>query len=556
MKLVKQEKGLLLIGLLSAFTFITFQNFADISDYSDFNYVINVETDFGANPKDNYDDTENIRNASNYAKTLLLKNSNAKIAVLFPPGNYLISPLDSKFKVKTIPFYSGISYIGLGDNVNGTKPRLVNLPSPCLKYQAVDEATFAHCHKANKWARMVNGVYLSPNPLVIKNITFYGNRNKQGPHYAYELEQKSLLFLMGTTNQLKVDISDSDFHESPGDGVQIYKNVDIHAKNIKGNFNYRGGMTITGGKVNAEIDEYFSWGDARPFMSFQIEIDAQPTKGKTEELLNQVNVKITNAKVNGTFDVSFAGDDTNFYGDNIIMYGGHFLYSGLNATTSLLKTTGLIKNSILRTLSGNSKGNTYDSGHIHAPGDLTFQNVQFYAEGKKDLETTGMHIRFYNSYAFYDNQEVKFKNCRFKIYGEEAGLSSVIKLDPSRRGSNNKVIVEQAIIDAGFKYVFQAKKGGIIEANNISSAAKEIVDVGSLKEYPLQINIRNFIPRLPGQTVLGSITGMVNYGDYVSISSSSFKGKETIKQEATLKAKKTIHSDSKLSSVVYQSSML
>ena len=529
---------------------LLFQNFTLAPSDSDFDHIINVATDFGAIPNDKDDDTEEIRKASEYAKSLLLENSKAKIAVVFPVGNYLVSPLNSKFQVKTIPFYSGINYIGESDEVNGKKATLVVLPSPCLKYQLTDKETFDRCHKANKWGRLINGIFASPNPLVIKNMNFYGSRNNQGPHAAYELEQKSLLFLRGTVAQsLKVEISDSDFHESPGDGVQIYSNVDIQIKRMKANFNFRGGVTITGGKVNADIDQYISWGDTRPFMSFQIEIDPHGEKDTEGKKLLTNNIKLTNARMNGIFDLGFAGDDSTFYGDKIIMYGGRFLYSGINAKSHLLKTTGLIKNSILRTVSGNEKGNTYDSGHIYAPGDLTFENVQFYAEAKKNLETTAMHIRFYNSYAYYENQQVKFKNCRFKINSAEASLSSAIKMDPVKIGSNNKIIFDQAIVYPGFKYIFQAEKGGVIEANGISSYAAEVFRVGSLKGYSLQVDIRNFFQRLTGVTSLGSINNMANAADYVSISSSGFKGEEVAK--VGVKVKKSISLDGKLRKISY-----
>ena len=550
MALNKRHLSLTVSISLCFLSALLFQNFTLAPSDSDFDHIINVATDFGAIPNDKDDDTEEIRKASEYAKSLLLENSKAKIAVVFPVGNYLVSPLNSKFQVKTIPFYSGINYIGESDEVNGKKATLVVLPSPCLKYQLTDKETFDRCHKANKWGRLINGIFASPNPLVIKNMNFYGSRNNQGPHAAYELEQKSLLFLRGTVAQsLKVEISDSDFHESPGDGVQIYSNVDIQIKRMKANFNFRGGVTITGGKVNADIDQYMSWGDARPFMSFQIEIDPHGEKDTEGKKLLTNNIKLTNARMNGIFDLGFAGDDSTFYGDKIIMYGGRFLYSGINAKSHLLKTTGLIKNSILRTVSGNEKGNTYDSGHIYAPGDLTFENVQFYAEAKKNLETTAMHIRFYNSYAYYENQQVKFKNCRFKINSAEASLSSVIKMDPVKIGSNNKVIFDQAIIYPGFKYIFQAEKGGVIEANGISSYAAEVFRVGSLKGYSLQVDIRNLIQRLTGVTSLGSINNMANAADYVSISSSGFKGEEAAK--VGVKVKKSISLDGKLRKISY-----
>ncbi|WP_409480150.1 hypothetical protein [Pseudobdellovibrio sp. HCB154] len=530
---------------------LLFQNFTVAPSDSDFHHIINVATDFGAIPNDKDDDTEEIRKASDYAKSLLLENNKAKIAVVFPVGTYLVSPLNSKFQVKTIPFYSGISYIGDSDELHGKKATLTVLPSPCLKYQDTDKDTFDRCHKANKWGRMVNGIFVSPNPLVIKNMNFYGSRNSQGPHASYELEQKSLLFLRGTIAQsLKVEISDSDFHESPGDGVQIYSNVDIQIKRMKANFNFRGGVTITGGKVNADIDHYMSWGDARPFMSLQIEIDPHGEKDLEGKKLLTNNIKLTNARMNGIFDLGFAGDNSTFYGDKIIMYGGQFLYAGINAKSHVLKTTGLIKNSILRTVSGNDKGNTYDSGHIYAPGDLTFENVQFYAQGKKNLETTAMHIRFYNSYAYYENQQVKFKNCRFKIYGEEASLSSVIKMDPVKTGSHNKVILEQSIVYPGFKYIFQADRGGVIEANGVSSYAAEVFRTGSLKGYSLHLDIRNFIQRLTGLTSLGRISGMANSADYVSISSSGFSGKEVAKTGA--KIKKRVSLEGTLRKISYQ----
>ena len=550
MALNKRHLSLTVSISLCFLSALLFQNFTLAPSDSDFDHIINVATDFGAIPNDKDDDTEEIRKASEYAKSLLLENSKAKIAVVFPVGNYLVSPLNSKFQVKTIPFYSGINYIGESDEVNGKKATLVVLPSPCLKYQLTDKETFDRCHKANKWGRLINGIFASPNPLVIKNMNFCGSRNNQGPHAAYELEQKSLLFLRGTVAQsLKVEISDSDFHESPGDGVQIYSNVDIQIKRMKANFNFRGGVTITGGKVNADIDQYMSWGDARPFMSFQIEIDPHGEKDTEGKKLLTNNIKLTNARMNGIFDLGFAGDDSTFYGDKIIMYGGRFLYSGINAKSHLLKTTGLIKNSILRTVSGNEKGNTYDSGHIYAPGDLTFENVQFYAEAKKNLETTAMHIRFYNSYAYYENQQVKFKNCRFKINSAEASLSSAIKMDPVKIGSNNKIIFDQAIVYPGFKYIFQAEKGGVIEANGISSYAAEVFRVGSLKGYSLQVDIRNFFQRLTGVTSLGSINNMANAADYVSISSSGFKGEEVAK--VGVKVKKSISLDGKLRKISY-----
>lgn len=535
---------------------VLFSLLQGLNCFANFDHVINVETDFGARGDDNYDDTEKIRKASEYARDLLLKNRNAKVTVVFPYGNYLISPLKQikdkngapAFEAKPLPFYSGISYVGISGDTVGKKPKLVVLPSPCLRYRTSDEAIFKKCHQTNKWARAINGLALSERPLVVENLIVYGNRNAQGPHEAYELEQKSLLFLRGTpSHPLKVEINNSEFHESPGDGVQIYAYVDIKVRDMKANFNFRGGMTITGAEVKADVDQYMSWGDARPFMSFQVEIDPNAEKNVSGKNLLTTQLRLTNARVNGVLDLGFAGDDSTFYGENIIMYGGRFLYNGLNAKSYLLKTTGHIKNSILRTSSGNAQGNTYDYGHIHAPGDLTFENVKFYAEGKKGLETTGMHIRFYNSYAYYDNQQVKFKNCEFKIFGEEPDKSSVIKLDPTRVGSNNKVLMEKAIVHSKFQYIFLAPLGGIVEANDIYSKASELFYVGSLKDYALQLSIKNLSQKPSGP--LGYVNAMANNTDVVMVSSRNLKKDEPLKMGPTLNAKKIYYAEGALKTI-------
>jgi hypothetical protein len=570
MKFSSRAKISFLTGTVLILLLGLFQNFTNVVPSLDekFDYIINVN-EFGAIANDSIDDTLSINNASEYAKQILLKDSNSKIAVVFPAGNYNVSslveiidkngnPINYNLKNRRpLKFYSGISYIGIYEGSQVKKARFVNSASPCLKYQDVNQFS---CHANNKWAHIVNGVYLSNKPLVLENLEIDGNRNNQGPQELYELEQKSSLYLNSTKDlPINVVINNCNFNESPGDGITANNYVNLNAKNIKANANFRGGITLVGTGVVADVDHFFSWGDNNPgwggikrsFISFQVEASSHKEKALDDSNLNYIKLTLKNARVNGIVDLGFAGDGSYFHGDNIIMYGGFFNYAGLNGFNYKLDTEGTIKNSILRTLSGNTNGGTYDSGHIYAPGKLTFENVKFYTETNKSLVSTGVHIRFYNSYSTYTDQFVKFKNCYFNTIGDGAKFSSAIKIDPYRMDTNNNIYVDKAWVYSGFDSIFEMPNGGSVHAKNITSSAKQVFKASGTSDYSLNLSITNlYLPYINHNLPLGYIS-MLSKNDHISLSSTSISGKEPIdfKKQIGLKIKRKIELTASLTSL-------
>ena len=200
--------------------------------------------------------------------------------VFFPPGTYM---------VKSVNIRENITYQG-------------------------DQATITRPARQGKWTRTFttqNKPYSGTEdskPLIIKNLTFDGNSQNQGPYQNWELEQAHLIFLMGNPSQpgrLRAIIKDCHFKNGVGDGISQFVNVDLKVYNCEAENVFRGGWVLTGGHSKAYVKNFVTRGNIDP-TGIDIEV-----AGKGYGNTFDVNVVLEDVTcIDGDCDLGFPGGNS------------------------------------------------------------------------------------------------------------------------------------------------------------------------------------------------------------------------------------------------------
>jgi len=177
-------------------------------------------------------------------------------------------------------------------------------------------------------------------PIVIDGFDFDGNLLNQGAYTGYELQQQHSIFLngngTGSTNshktRLKVIVRNCRFNGAAGDGIQVWKSVDLTVTDDCKFWNcFRGSVVMTGGNSRISIGAITCGGDLHN-STIEAEVDA-PVEGlKNIDLY--VNGAVLDHKVGEPDGDSSAangnrGMDIKTYDGSTVVWTGGALKAGI-----------------------------------------------------------------------------------------------------------------------------------------------------------------------------------------------------------------------------------
>jgi len=199
--------------------------------------------------------------------------------------------------------------------------------APGATYRGEQGAVVKRPPGQGKWVRTFVGSYSGDRdspPLVIRDLTFDGSSEDQGPYAKYELEQAHLIFLVGDPakpGRLNAAVENCRFVDGVADGLSVYTNVNAMVHNCEATDVFRGGFVLTGGNSTADVDGLTTRGKRHP-TGIDIEVD-----GKGHEGTLRVEVKLRNLKLlDGDFDVAVA-DGSTVAGEDITAGAPFYLYA-------------------------------------------------------------------------------------------------------------------------------------------------------------------------------------------------------------------------------------
>lgn len=284
------------------------------------------------------DDTERIQRALNFC------SENNK-SLFFDGGLYICRQIN-------VP--TNVSIYGNGSTFK--KPKL-------------NEAPYNYTVEQMKWSYIFNVVHKSDedSPLItIDGCNFDGNcYSMWSPSDGHSQEQASLLIAYAWNHnkgRLNINISNCSFRNNVSDGIHIVVNTNATISNCNSYDCFRGGLTITGGNSNINVNGWISRSDKLPD-GFDIEVDS---KGHNDVYKSYVNV--SNVVIDNDFDIGCAhGSVFNF--ENVTMTG-----KGIWYLTVFENSTLRLKNCILYMKNRDSNTRLFSRC-----GDVYFENCTFRA---------------------------------------------------------------------------------------------------------------------------------------------------------------------------------
>jgi len=381
--------------------------------------ILDVMRDFNARGDGMTDDTAAIQQAIDTI------DQQGGGTLIFPPGVYSVTSVELK---------QGITYQGYG-------------------------ATIKRPEHQDKWTRTFTTYYSGATnsaPLIVKGLTFDGNSYNQGKYRNYELEQAHLLFFNANPalpGRLQAFVEDCTFENAVSDGISVYTNVDVKVYRSEAIDVFRGGFVLTGGNSSAEVDGLTTSGSTSD-TGIDIEVDG---RGYGDRLT--VNVELRNLNlVNGDFDIAVSEGST-VTGDNITADAPFYLYN-LNSTMQFT-------NSSFKVGAADSYIN-----RIVFPGNLTFENCQFYVTRKRTEEP----YQFFSvsdvwwqhsSQDTQRNQLLVFENCSFEvdetIQNKDKTYAIYLREDAATNG--NQLILQHSQVSRDFDAAIMSETAGILRRN-------------------------------------------------------------------------------------------
>jgi hypothetical protein len=253
-------------------------------------------------------------------------------------------------------------------------------------------------------------------PLIIRNLILDGNQLNQGPYTGFQKEQQHAIFLNGSgdTNtgnyRLRAIIENCTFKATCGEGVSVYRSVDVDVSNCFFWNCFRGSVTNTGANSIIRANNLSAGGNLHTSF-FQAEIDGA-VNGLTNGKITLTNSFFDALKLAPTTGVGLdiaVGAGSQVTVSNCIFNAGITNIYGEDATTSIL-----FSNCYFRQLQGDDNCVRY--------GRLKFDNCYF---SHPSVNTSGQTItvrQFTRT-----NLLAEFNNCEF--YLEYDPLASVTSVD-------------------------------------------------------------------------------------------------------------------------------
>lgn len=246
-----------------------------------------------------------------------------------------------------------------------------------------------------KWVRQMTISYSGADDselLNIRNLEFDNNvwcmwKISDG----YAQEQASCIIAYGDASKpgrLNIQLENLYLHDSPSDGIHLRNNVNATVLNCRSLDCYRGGLVITGGYSNINVD-WFRFDSPHVNDGIDIEVDGAGYGGS-----GAVNVRMNNIDIDDDLDLGVGGDSV-VYINNLRQrgYGGaRVIYGKLVMTNSFVRMAddGLaqsmgafncyFENVIFDgTKRDGSVGNSFPNAFVSATigGSLTFKNCTF-----------------------------------------------------------------------------------------------------------------------------------------------------------------------------------
>ncbi len=410
---------------------------------------------------------------------------------------------------KLINLKAGVHYVG----VNG-RATIKKTPAGAV----TDENTL-------KWWRIFavskdEKSFLSATNVrhTFKNLIFDGNRDNMKWSGGYAQEQAASLFLTGCDNALlsnaeqrsKFLVQDCQFTNSVADGIGMWHNCDVTAKNIEAVNCFRGGFVASGGNSKLVLDGYIAQ-NAR----IDIEVDMSGFGG-----IKQLNWNINNVEIdlNNANPVSMAGadlccgDGATGIANNVQIYSTPVNFNGKENGISNANTKLIFNNCVFTTSASNSN-------YIY-PCYTEFNNVTFIAK-----QSNALNISWgVNGVETIKNVTVNFNECKFRHANgvDETTLSAAVlsnRIDAATNDilkfRNCKVLSKFIYAVNGDGYVMIDWDGGEINATTAFrntyayNSASSRITIG--KYTPLANNVNMLYALSADGSVGATVSNEINF---------------------------------------------
>ncbi|MFW6597647.1 glycosyl hydrolase family 28-related protein [Propionibacteriaceae bacterium Y2011] len=288
-------------------------------------------------------------------------------------------------------------------------------------------------------------------PLVVRNLTFDGNRLEQGPYQSYELEHAHLLHFTatpGSKGRLVARVSDCRFVDGVGDGINIRCNVALTVERCEAVDVFRGGFVMVGGGCEVDITDFTTRG-ATDRTGIDIEIMIAGYGGSFASHVRMRRVRLHD----GDFDIAIRDGGT-FDGDDIMV-------SRPPITVSAPGGTVRIRRSIFHVGPWAPNAN-----RIVYPGDVEFRECTFVADpdGEPPPVTVTM-VRLMTTSWPRSRLSLSLVDCTFTTVPDLPADVTVraVQVDPDSLARGNVVRVVGGTVDDRVDEGVWVSGGGRVE---------------------------------------------------------------------------------------------
>lgn len=322
---------------------------------------------FGAIGDGVSDDTEAMQRMFDFA-------GQNNITINIPKGTYIVYGL-------TLP-------AGVTVNGNGSTFKKPNLSAEPYN-MTVSEM---------KWVRLLSVSYsgdTDSDMTTVKNLCFDGNCWEMwSVEDGYAQEQASLLILSGDhakKGRLNVVVENCVFRDSCSDGVHVVENTNATIRNCKSYDCFRGGLVITGGYTNVNVDG-FEFNSDKVNDGIDIEVDSVGYENSKEYIVSLKNIVIDKDLDLGVLSTGRVNIE------NLVMRKGGYIIICSGELS--------IKNAKLLIDEANYTGNSSNMIYICKYANIHFDNVLFDGQGSE-------HAACRTIYYDHVKSVTTFSGCRF-----------------------------------------------------------------------------------------------------------------------------------------------
>ena len=303
--------------------------------------------------------------------------------------------------------------------------------------------------------------------IVLRGFTVDGNLANQGPYLAHQLEQSSLIFIMGNTantGRQPVLIEDVYVKNVPADGISISANTAFVLKNIRATDCFRGGITPFGGYSTVIIDGF--WGDGSiTGASLHMEQDVTGYGGSV-----RCDMSARNILIDTPYPTSTTGIYLNAYA------GSQVAVDNVQCASGLSVVGGLAASGYGRIRINNSVFDVYDGtnfrNNIAGAADVSFDNCKFRWNNPTGTAITtgkGLYVIASPTVVDFHNQPgLRFNNCDFIIGTTISGdVVDAVYLSSAASSINEAPItVNGGSFSTGYRNAVLLIQGGVVNIKN------------------------------------------------------------------------------------------